>query len=46
MSTEFIPFIFFSEISNFKKLKNPMGIFSHIAKWEKIPMGKISHGKI
>ena len=23
-----------------------MGIFSHIAKWEKIPIGKISHGKI
>ena len=37
-------------------LKNPIGIFSrgkkspagknsHLAKWEKIPMGKISHGK-
>ena len=46
MSTEFIPFIFFQKLAILKNRKNPMGIFSHIAKWEKIPMGKISHGKI
>ena len=39
MSTDFINN--FSEISNFKKSKNPMGFFSHIAEWEKNPMGKI-----
>ena len=40
MSTEFILKNNFSEISNFKKSKNPMEFFSHIAEWEKNPMGK------
>ena len=40
MSTEFIPLLFFSEMSNLKKSKNPMGIFFPYCK-----MGKNSHGK-
>ena len=29
-----------------RKIKKSDGIFSHLAKWDKIPMGKKSHGKI
>ena len=40
MPTDFISLLFFTEISNFKKSKNPMGIFP-VLENGKNPMGKI-----